>query len=87
MEEEKAPSVEMKVLDMLQEIGRAIVHVSKQVDKLEEKVHALGKAMGESYDQTKRVVEHLTEAVDETRQDLSTYGGTITASTWDVPSY
>ena len=87
MAEEKAPSVEMKVLDMLQEIGRAIVNVSKQVDKLDEKVHELGKAMGESFTQTKRVVEHLTEAVDETRQDLSTYGGTITASTWDVDAY
>lgn len=87
MEEEKDPSDEMKMLAMLQEIGRAIVHVSKQVDKLDEKVHALGKAMGESFNQTKRVVEHLTESIDETRQDLSTYGGTITASTWDVPDY
>ena len=87
MAEEKAPSDEMKVLDMLQEIGRAIVHVSKQVDKLEDTVHQLGRACGESFRQTKVVVEHLTEAVDGTRQDLSEYGGTITASTWDVDCY
>ena len=86
MEEEKEQSFEMKVLGMLQEMGHAIVTVSNQVSELEERVMKLGKALSESFKQTKVVIEHLTEAVDGTRQDLSTYGGTITESTWDVSS-
>lgn len=87
MEEEKELSHEMQVILMLQDLGKAIIAVSKQVDKLEEKVHQLGRACGESFRQTKVVVEHLTEAVDGTRQDLSEYGGTITASTWDIDPF
>ena len=87
MEEEKELSHDMQVTLMLQELMKAIITVSKQVDKLDQKVHQLGQACGESFRQTKVVVEHLTEAVDGTRQDLSEYGGTISASTWDVHPY
>ena len=65
--------------------------VDKRLQDLGEKMERLGKvtiqlakACGEAFKQVKTVVEHLTEAVDGTRQDLSEYGGTITESTWDV---
>ena len=55
-----------------------------KLDKLGEMVQGIGKGCGEAFRQVKKVVEHLTEVVDETRQNLSEYGGYIARSTWDV---
>ena len=58
--------------------------ITKAIDRLAKVVNNLGCGCREAFKQVKAVVEHLTEAVDGTRQDLSEYGCTITQSTWDV---
>ena len=80
-----------KIEALLFEMAHWQGSVDKRLQDLGEKMERLGKvtiqlakACGEAFKQVKTVVEHLTEAVDGTRQDLSEYGGTITASTWDV---
>ena len=55
-----------------------------KLDRLGKMMQAIGKGCGEAFRQVKTVVEHLTEAVAETKQDLSMYGGYIARSTWDV---
>ena len=67
-----------------QTVDRRLQDLGKGMVRLEKLTLEVGKACGEAFRRTKVVIEHLTEAVDDTRQDLSEYGGTITASTWDV---
>ena len=87
MEEEKTLSFEHEVLNKLVEITERLTAFGRQVAKLEERTHQLGVACGMAFQQVKTVVEHLTEAVDGTRQDLAEYGGTITESTWDIDPF
>ena len=65
-------------------IDKRLQDLGEKMERMEKVTVQLGKACGSAFKQVKTVVEHLTEAVDGTRQDLSEYGGTITASTWDV---
>ena len=65
-------------------VDKRLQDLGLKLERREKVTIGLAKACGEAFKQVKTVVEHLTEAVDGTRQDLSEYGGTITASTWDV---
>ena len=65
-------------------IDKRLQDLGEKMERMEKVTVQLGQACGAAFKQVKTVVEHLTEAVDGTRQDLSEYGGTITASTWDV---
>ena len=68
----------------LDELGERVGKLGRTIT---ERVGQLGNGCGEAFRQVKRVVEHLTEAVDETKQDLSMYGGYITQSTWDTEPF
>ena len=68
-------------------VDKRLQDLGKMIEELGKVTVQLGKACGEAFKQTKVVVEHLTESVDGTRQDLSEYGGTITESTWDVSPF
>ena len=72
------------VLTMLMALDERLRRMELSQKRMEKVVMGLGKANSEAFKQCKVVIEHLTEAVDSTRQDLSEYGGTITASTWDI---
>ena len=65
----------------LDELGERVGKLGRTIT---ERVGQLGNSCGVAFRQVKRGVEHLTEAVDETKQDLSRYGGYITQSTWEV---
>ena len=78
--DEKMTSFEDEVLTKL-------TILAENLSTLEKQVNHLGRACSEAFQQVKTVIEHLTEAVDGTRQDLSVYGGTITGSTWDPFNY
>ena len=81
-EEKELPGFEEEVLAKLEQMVRKIDAMQIQVGQLEKKTKSLGVACGQAFQQVRVVIEHLTEAVDGTRQDLSEYGGTITESTW-----
>ena len=81
--EEKQPE-ELDVSALLVQICNKLDKFEKKITELTIKTHKLGVACAQAFGQVKTVVEHLTEVVDNTRQDLSEYGGTITDSTWDV---
>ena len=74
----------LALVDWQESVDKRLQHLGEKMEELGKVTVQLGRACGEAFKQTKVVVEHLTEAVDGTRQDLSEYGGTITASTWDV---
>ena len=71
-----------EVLTKLGTIVSQLDALRTRIAQLEKQTKNLGVANGEAFRQVKVVVEHLVEAVDGTRQDLSEYGGTITESTW-----
>ena len=82
--EAKLETVLFELMHWQKSVDKRLEHLGKAMERLEKVTVQLGKACGAAFGQTKVVIEHLTEAVDGTRQDLSEYGGTITASTWDV---
>ena len=75
---------ESEVVRILRQIEKRMGAFETKLNKLGDMVHKLGNGCGEAFRQVKKVIEHLTEAVDETKQDLSLYGGYISRSTWDV---
>ena len=86
-DEEKVTTFEDKVLHKLTEVNNRLAAFECQLAKLERMTHSLGIACSHAFSQVKVVIEHLTEAVDDTRQDLSEYGGVITKSTWDTDPF
>ena len=60
-----------------------IKETNKRIFDLQERVDKLGKACAEAFNQTKVVVSKLAEIQEDTRLDLSEYGGTIIDSTWN----
>ena len=81
--EEKEPE-ELDILSLLVQICNKLDRFEKKLADLTLQTQKLGVACAQAFGQVKTVVEHLTEVVDHTRQDLSEYGGTITDSTWDI---
>jgi len=71
----------------MEELKKRLTVMEKKIDELAKMIHDVGKSCGIAFGQVKRVIEHLTTAVDDTRQDLSEYGGIITASTWDTDPF
>ena len=84
MPEEETQS---EVVRILRRIEERMTAFETQLKKLGERVEQLGNGCGEAFRQVKTVVEHLTTAVDDTRQELSLYGGYITKSTWDTEPF
>ena len=76
-----------EVVRILRRIEKRMGAFESKLDQLEKRVEKLGNGCGEAFRQVKKVINHLTEAVDETRQDLSLYGGYITQSTWDTEPF
>ena len=74
-------------LQELRAIRERLTAFERKLDQLAKLIQKVGKACGIAFGQVKKVVEHLTESVDETRQDLSEYGGIITKSTWDTDPF
>ena len=81
--DEKEPEV-LDVSLLLAQICNKLDKFEKKLADLTLQTQKLGVACAQAFGQVKTVVEHLTEVVDLTRQDLSEYGGTIRDSTWDV---
>ena len=74
----------MDISARLQYICEKLLTLDTKIGNLETQTKELGQACGKAFKQVKIVVEHLTEAVDGTRQDLAEYGGVIVGSTYDV---
>ena len=71
----------------MEDLKKRLTAIERKMEELAALVFQFGKATGTAFSQVKSVIEHLTKAVDETRQDLSEYGGVITASTWDTDPF
>ena len=78
---------ESEVVRLLRKIEKRMGAFETKLDQLDKRVMLMGHGCGEAFRQVKKVVEHLTEAVDETKQDLSLYGGYIAKSTWDTEPF
>ena len=84
MPEEEKHSELVRILRRIEERMGAF---ETKLEQLQKRVEKLGNGCGEAFRQVKTVVEHLTTAVDDTRQELSLYGGYITKSTWDTEPF
>jgi hypothetical protein len=85
--EQKLQNLLEYLVEWQKTVDERLESLHKKVDDLGKVTLQLGQACGVAFNQTKVVIEHLTEAVDGTRQDLSEYGGTICASTWDTSPF
>ena len=72
----RAAAMEKLLVDLIKETNKRIFELGERVDKL-------GRACAEAFNQTKQVVSKLAEIQEDTRLDLSEYGGTIIDSTWN----
>ena len=70
------------ILQYLRNITSKLSTLFEKIEFLEKTVVQLGQACGMAFSQTKEVVNKLAEATEETRMDLSEYGGTIEASSF-----
>ena len=70
------------ILQYLRNITSKVSTLFEKIEFLEKTVVQLGQACGMAFSQTKEVVNKLAEATEETRMDLSEYGGTIEASSF-----
>ena len=70
------------ILQYLRNITAKMSVLFDRIEALTERVNALGQACGTAFNQTKEVVQKLAEVTEETRMDLSEYGGTIEAASF-----
>ena len=70
------------ILQYLRNITAKMSVLFERIESLTERVNALGQACGTAFNQTKEVVQKLAEVTEETRMDLSEYGGTIEAASF-----
>ena len=70
------------ILQYLRNITSKVSTLFDKIAFLEKTVVQLGQACGMAFNQTKEVVNKLAEATEETRMDLSEYGGTIEAASF-----
>ena len=69
-------------MQYLRNITAKLTVVFDRLQDIENKIELLGNACKNAFDQTKIVVTKLAEIQEDTRMDLSEYGGTIEASTF-----
>ena len=70
------------ILQYLRNITSKVSVLIERMAILEKKVIALGQACGTAFHQTRDVVNKLAEVAEETRMDLSEYGGVIEAESF-----
>lgn len=70
------------ILQYLRNITAKMTVLFERMEALTKVTTALGVACGTAFNQTKEVVQKLAEVTEETRMDLSEYGGTIEAASF-----
>lgn len=80
---------EREVMTYLKNLASKFHYLSNKIDQIEKNQEELrrlivkfGQATGIAFNQTKEVVNKLAEATEETRMDLSEYGGVIEAESF-----
>jgi len=73
---------DVMILQYLRNIAAKMSVLFDRMNQLQKRVDCLGKACSEAFGQCKEVIQKLAEGVEETRMDLSEYGGVIQESTW-----
>ena len=76
---------EDEVMTYLRNIVAKLSHMFKRLDRLENTLLEGFRATGTAFHQTKTVVQAVVNEVEQTRADLSEYGGVIEASTFFDP--
>ena len=70
------------ILQYLRNITSKVSTLFEKMEFLEKIVQQLGQACGMAFNQTKEVVNKLAVGMEETREDLAEYGGTIEADSF-----
>ena len=73
---------EKDVMKYLRNLATKMIHLSEQMDKLENIMMSGFQATGRAFNQTKEVVNKLAQATEDTRNDLAEYGGVIEADSF-----
>ena len=71
-----------EVLMLLRNIVAKLRVLTEKIEKVDSAAKSLGMACGQAFLQVKGVVNKLADEQQETRMDLSEYGGTIEAATF-----
>jgi len=70
------------MLQYLRNITSKVSVLIERMAELEKKVFALGQACGSAFHQVRDATVKLAQVAEETRMDLSEYGGTIEADSF-----
>lgn len=73
---------ETQVIIYLKNIREKVEKIETTLAEVGRTTVSLGKACGTAFKQCKTVIQSLGETVEESREDLSEYGGVILGSTW-----